>query len=217
MVQDLVRKGAHPTGEQPKIENRFPEGVTIDTYAGTVHVKFLESEAVTPFGQLSFFFDCLKTGEVFDRFVADCPVRYESNNAPTNRRVLGTLLVAMLGGATRYAHIARLHSDGVLPEHLGMTKPVGSDSVRRFLKVIAEEKDEGEDWMLKHLFASIDPLLTANGWILDVDTTIKPLYGHQEGAEIGYNPRKPAPPEPLLSHLFGWRYATDPVGGCNLG
>ena len=30
--------------------------------------------------------------------------------------------------------------------------------------------------------------------VLDVDTTIKPLYGEQEGAELGYNPHKPGRP-----------------------
>jgi len=29
----------------------------------------------------------------------------------------------------------------------------------------------------------VEPLL-AERWILDVDTTIKPLYGHQEGAVL---------------------------------
>jgi len=33
---------------------------------------------------------------------------------------------------------------------------------------------------------------------LDLDTTIKPLYGHQEGAELGYNPKKPGRP----SHCY---------------
>jgi hypothetical protein len=28
-------------------------------------------------------------------------------------------------------------------------------------------------------------------YVLDIDPTVKVLYGHQEGAEIGYNPRKP--------------------------
>ena len=37
------------------------------------------------------------------------------------------------------------------------------------------------------------PLL-AEPWILDIDTTVKPLYGHQEGAVIGYNPKKPGRP-----------------------
>ena len=34
--------------------------------------------------------------------------------------------------------------------------------------------------------------------MLDTDTTIKPLYGHQEGAEVGYNPAKPGRP----SHAY---------------
>jgi hypothetical protein len=39
----------------------------------------------------------------------------------------------------------------------------------------------------------VEPLL-AEPWILDVDTTIKPLYGRQEGAVLGYNPKKPGRP-----------------------
>ncbi|MEF8704006.1 MAG: hypothetical protein V5B32_12305 [Candidatus Accumulibacter sp. UW26] len=33
---------------------------------------------------------------------------------------------------------------------------------------------------------------------LDIDTTIKLLYGHQAGAEIGYNPTKPGRPSHTL-------------------
>jgi hypothetical protein len=35
-------------------------------------------------------------------------------------------------------------------------------------------------------------------WILDSDTTVKLLYGHQAGAEIGYNPTKPGRPSHTL-------------------
>ena len=31
-------------------------------------------------------------------------------------------------------------------------------------------------------------------YVLDIDNTVKPLYGHQEGAELGYNPQKPGRP-----------------------
>jgi hypothetical protein len=31
-------------------------------------------------------------------------------------------------------------------------------------------------------------------WILDIDSTVKPLYGHQEGAVVSYNPHKPGRP-----------------------
>jgi hypothetical protein len=43
----------------------------------------------------------------------------------------------------------------------------------------------------------VEPLL-AEPWILDVDTTVKPLYGHQQGAVVGYNPKKPGRP----SHCY---------------
>ena len=36
--------------------------------------------------------------------------------------------------------------------------------------------------------------LQTTPWILDIDTTIKPIYGHQEGATLGYNPYKPGRP-----------------------
>jgi len=39
------------------------------------------------------------------------------------------------------------------------------------------------------LLHCVRPLLS-EPWKPDVDTTVKPLYGHQEGAEVGYNPGK---------------------------
>src|SRR5208337_5067015 len=37
---------------------------------------------MTPLGQLPFFIHFLKTAGLFDAFVADCPLRYLSPNAP---------------------------------------------------------------------------------------------------------------------------------------
>jgi hypothetical protein len=38
----------------------------------------------------------------------------------------------------------------------------------------------------------------AEDYVADLDPTVKPLYGHQEGAEFGYNPQKPGRP----SHCY---------------
>ena len=142
-----------------------------------------------------FFIDFLKTAGLFDAFVADCPLRYVSPNAPGKRDVLGTAMLSMLAGHRRYAHIAALRCDAVLPELLGMKKVVSEDAIRRAFKAIDET--EGAAWLRGHLAFCVEPLL-AEPWILDVDTTIKPLYGHQEGAELGYNPKKPGRP----SHCY---------------
>jgi hypothetical protein len=177
--------------------------VKLDSFTGPVHVEWDAGAAMTPLGQLPFFVDFLKTTGLFDAFVADCPLRYVSPNAPKKRDLLGTTMLSMLSGHKRYAHIAALRGDGVLPELLGMAKIVSEDAVRRGLKAIDEE--EGAVWLRRHLDYCTAPLLS-EPWILDIDTTVKPLYGHQEGAVVGYNPKARAT-EPLLSHLFDGRRA----------
>jgi len=183
---------AHPAGEQPTVE---PWSAIADTFAGRVHVEWDAEAPVTPFGQLPFFIDYLKQAGLFDAWVADCPLRLSSPNAPTKRDLLGTVLLSVLAGHWRYAHITSLRCDPVNPPLLGMRKVASEDSVRRNLGKIDEAN--GLAWLQNHLDYTTTPLL-GEPWVLDMDSTIKPLYGHQEGAEVGYNPHKPGRP----SHCY---------------
>ena len=162
-----------------------------DTFAGRVHVEWDNTATVTPLGQLPFFIEYLKQGGLFDGWVADCPLHFTSPNAPAKRDVLGTVLLSVLAGHRRYAHITALRCDPVNPPLLGMRKVVSEDAVRRAFDKIEEEA--GLEWLQGHLDYCTRPLL-GEPWILDVDTTVKPLYGHQEGAVVGYNPHKPGRP-----------------------
>ena len=94
---------------------------------------------MTPLGQLPFFIHFLKVSGLFDALIADCPLRYVSPNAPRTRDVLGTTMLSILAGHKRYAHIAALRFDAVLPELLGMKKVVSEDAVRRALKAIERD------------------------------------------------------------------------------
>ena len=58
-----------------------------------------------------------------------------------------------------------------------MSGVASEDSVRRGLKAM-DEAESGQ-WLKRHLKARYEPLLQ-EPWILDVDTTVKPLYGHQQ-------------------------------------
>ncbi len=175
--------------------------VSLDTFAGPGHVEWDTEAALTPPGQLPFFIDFLKGGGLFDAFVADCPLHYTNPNAPKKRDVLGTAMLSILSGHKRYAHIAALRCDNVLPELLGMNKIVSEDAVRRAFAAIDE--DEGGVWLRRHLDYCTSPLLV-EPWILDIDTTVKPLYGHQEGAVVGYNLKKPGRPSHSY-HTWGHR------------
>lgn len=203
MSSKKTNKDVHPKGEQELAviegENR---GIAIDTYGGTIHVKWDEESVVTPFGQMPFFIEFLKTAGLWDEFVKDCPLSYTSPNAPSKADILGTILLAVLAGHRRYAHITALRFDGVIPKLLGMSKVCSEDSVRRAFAGIKEP--ECEDWLKKHLRTSYEPLLS-EPWILDIDATVKPLYGHQEGAVKGYNPGKPGRP----SHAYHTYFAAN--------
>ena len=150
---------------------------------------------MTPLGQLPFFIEYLKQGGLFDGWVADCPLLFTSPNAPAKRDVLGTVMLSVLSGHYRYAHMTMLRCDAVNPGLLGMKKVISEDAVRRGLAKIDETA--GQAWLQTHLEYCVRPLLR-EPWVLDVDSTIKPLYGHQEGAAIGYNPQKPGRP----SHCY---------------
>jgi len=62
-------------------------------------------------------------------------------------------------------------------------------------------------WQTRHLRISYEPLLR-EPWILDIDSTVKPLYGHQEGAVKGYNPASLVDRRtcitPILRPTFDW-------------
>ena len=196
MKRDSLPLSAHLSGEQPMaVATEPPRGVDLDSFFGPIRVEWDHEAAMTPLGQLPFFIDFLKTTGLFDALVGDCPLRYLSPNAPRRRDVLGTAMLSMLAGHKRYAHIAALRCDAVLPELLGMKKIVSEDAIRRAFKAIDET--EGAAWLRGHLAFCMEPLL-AEPWILEVDTTIKPLYGHQEAAVLGYNPKKPGRP----SHCY---------------
>lgn len=192
----LPPKPAHPTDEALAMTKKsLVEAIEVDTFDGKLHIEWDPTATVTPIGQLPFFIQFLKLGNRFEPWVKDCPLVYTSYNAPTKTDVLGTFLLSVLSGHTRYSHITTLTSDTVNSALLGMNKVVSDDSARRALKKIDEL--EGIQWLQYHLTSSYSPLLNTP-WILDSDVTIKPLYGHQQGAVVGYNPHKPGRP----SHTY---------------
>ena len=170
----------------------------VDTLGGRMHVRWDRGAAATPHGQLVFFAEFLAATGVFERWVSECPLAYRSGNAPDKRDVLGTLMLGLLAGHRRYAHITALRGDAVAAQALGMAKVVSEDALRRALERIDEAASAA--WMRPALMHSVREALD-RPWVLDIDASIKPLYGRQEGAELGYNPAKPGRPSHVL-HTF---------------
>jgi hypothetical protein len=81
-----------------------------------------------------------------------------------------------------------------------MNKLVSEDALRRALESI--DNPISTAWMRPVLMHSVREALD-KPWVLDVDASIKPLHGRQEGAKLGYNPSEPAHPSHVLHTLQG--------------
>ena len=185
------------------------EAMRVHTPGGVFSVRWDERGSATALGQMAFFAEYLQATGLFERWLHSCPLSYTSPNAPQLVDVLGTWMLSILDGPCRYAHVGALRGDGVAPDILGMTKIIGDDSLRRALGAIAPAPDakhtesqrlaqqaqlaRSTQWMQEQLSHSIAQA-TATAWILDCDTTIKVLYGKQDGAVVSYNPHKPGRP-----------------------
>lgn len=162
-------------------------------------VRWDNTAAVTTRGALVYFAQFLDTTGVFDRFVAGAPLEYSSNNAHKPRDVLGTLLLSVLSGHRRYSQVNELRQEKVLTQFLGMGKAVSEDSAR---KAFGRGSEQGWlDFLEAENFKAYEPLLQ-EAYVLDLDMTVVPLYGHQEGAEVSYNPAKPGRPSRNIHTAF---------------
>jgi hypothetical protein len=106
------------------VSNRWWAGCRLDLLLPTpLRAAFMwnrdNSARVTPLGQLPFFIEYLKQGGLFDGWAADYPMHYTSPNAPTKRDFLGTVMLSVLAGHWRYAHITTLRCDLVNAADVG--------------------------------------------------------------------------------------------------
>jgi Transposase DDE domain group 1 len=177
------------------VRGQVLEAMVVDTPGGRIHVQWDHGASATPNAQLTFFAEFLAATGVYESWVSSCPLTYSSPNAPSKRDVLGTWLLAVLAGHNRYAHITGLRNDAVSPQILGMNKIISEDALRRALARMSAE--QSNSWLCPQLMTSVQSALSTP-WILDIDTTIKPLYGKQGGAQVSYNPHKPGRPSHAL-------------------
>jgi hypothetical protein len=188
-------RGLHPAGEQPAEELGYPAPHRVETMGGSFQVSWEEDAGISPQGLLTYFFEFLHVSGLWEDFVEKCPLRYSSPNAPTKTEILGTILCGVLNGHRRYAHISGMRGDPVLPKLLGIGKLRSEDSIRRAFA--NQDEDKLTVWMDQQTDKTFATLLEQE-WVLDLDATVKTLYGKQEEARVGYNPMKPGRP----SHVY---------------
>lgn len=182
-------------GEGEREVREYPAPHRVETFGGRVEVCWKEETGVSLLGPLIYFVEFLKESGLWERWVEKCPLRYNSPNAPSKEEILGTILFSVLNGHRRYAHISGMRGEQTLAGVLGLERFRSEDSVRRAFEGVEEKALTL--WMDLSMNESYQALLDQE-WVLDVDSTVKTLYGKQEEARVGYNPTKPGRP----SHVY---------------
>jgi hypothetical protein len=186
-------EGIHPLGE----------GVfSFPTAGGRVRLSVTD-DALTPYGGLVPWAAFTKHIGIVENLGANCPVKRTSPNAAPVYDVIQSFMLTALTDGRRFSHVERLREDPTIPELFGLESVVSDDTVRRFFSSI--DPVQGAEWINRQ----VRPLWRAlpEQIILDWDSTVLTKYGHQEGAEVGYNPTKPGrrSHHPLLAVVAGTR------------
>ena len=102
--------------------------------------------------------------------------------------VLKTMFASVLAGGSRYRHVEHMLRDKLLAEMINADLCTDESLNRAIARMAAQGAQSHVDMMLRR--SALPTLRFMPGWHLALDPTIKTVYGHQEGAEVGYNPHK---------------------------
>jgi hypothetical protein len=155
---------------------------------------------VTPWGGLSLFSGLAQQVGLIPALREALPFRLTSPNASDPVEIVLAFMAGVLVGSRRLAHIERLRWDQGVKQILGIRRFVSDTTLSRFFRRFGVIQ-------VNDVFASLmrwqHGLIKLDGEVLDLDSSAVERYGHQEGAVLGYNPKKHRRPahHPLIATL----------------
>lgn len=158
--------------------------------------------SLTPFGGVAVFISYLRKIDLAGKVGEHMPVRWRSPNQIDPTATFTSFLIAVLLGAKRFAHTNWLRGDHALHALLGLKRFPSDDTIRNLFRQFTMGNVERLfaplfEWQMERL------PVRAEGYSLDLDSTVFERNGRQEGVLKGYNPHKHGRPShhPLLAVL----------------
>ena len=117
------------------------------------------------------------------------PIRWRSPNHIDPTCTFTALLISVLVGARRFAHASLLRGDRALQALLGLERFPTDDTIRHLFGAFGMGQVQRlyeplAEWQMQRLPQR------AEGYTLDLDSTVLERNGQQEGSLKGHNPRK---------------------------
>jgi Transposase DDE domain group 1 len=147
-------------------------------------------KAISPFGGLASFIRFLGQIGFAAQVQKHLPfAEPASNNAIPLAHCLTAFLMAVVVGARRFAHAEWLRADRVLHALLGIARFPSDDTIRNFFLRFRQADIEAFWRPFWHGLLRLVKC-PAQGFSLDLDSTVFCRAGKQEGAAKGFNPRR---------------------------
>jgi hypothetical protein len=96
-------------------------------------------------------------------------------------------LVTIWTGGGRFSHTALVRFDEALRSIFGLTEVASVSTFSRFFRRFNPRRT---DAVFGHLSGWVWERVAGRSWTVDLDSSVLTRYGHQEGSEKGYNPKR---------------------------
>jgi len=164
-----------------------------------IAIEFTD-KPVTPWGGLVLFSGLARQVGLERALREALPFELTSPNATDPVEIVLAFMAGVLTGSRRLSHIERLRWDEPVRQMLGLKRFVSDSTLARFFRrfsagKVTEVFESLMRWQLR--------LIPLKDEILDLDSSSMERYGKQEGAFLGYNPKKHRRPShhPLIATL----------------
>jgi hypothetical protein len=156
--------------------------------------------AITPFGGLVVLIELLRQLDFLGTVRRHLLFQYTSTHAIPPEHTLPAFLLAVAGGARRFAHLGMLRCDEALRQLRSVPVFPSDDTVRNFFRRFGPGEVERFFPALWRWLLEAQP---PRACTLDLDSSVFQRFGQHAGAVRGYNPtrRKGACHHPLFAFL----------------
>lgn len=152
-----------------------------------LRIEFTDKE-ITPWGGISLLKRLMERSGI-NQVIASLPLpRQGSNRGYKPLQLLTAFFVSVWCGASRFAHLEVTRQDEVVRQMFGWKQMAGHKAFQRYFKKFNQADNQR---VFSELYQWFFRQIHVVNYTVDFDSTIMTRYGNQEGASVGYNPKKP--------------------------
>jgi len=170
-------------------------------------IEFSDKE-ITPWGGMVLMKELIKRTKINELLKDMGLPNQKSNRGYDPIQLINNFWVGIWSGANRYEHLEVTRHDRVIRRMFGWRRMPGHKAFQRYFRKFGQADN---DRVFTALFKWFFNQIRFDNYTLDVDSTVMPGYGRQQGARRGYNPRKPgrASHHPLVAFIPELRMAAN--------